>query len=121
MTIKQLCKIAHKIAKEKGFWSFETRKNGGGKIVKTTRLKERNNGELIALMHSELSEALEALRNGNSKSDHIPKFSFLEEEMADLLIRVGDFCEARRVRLEEAVKAKMKFNKMRPYKHGKSF
>ena len=29
--------------------------------------KDRSNGELIALMHSELSEALEALRNGNPK------------------------------------------------------
>ena len=38
----------HETAKSKGWWD-----------------SERNDGELIALMHSELSEALEALRNGN--------------------------------------------------------
>ena len=51
---------------------------------------ERNNGEMIALMHSELSEALEAERHGNPPSDHIPKFSGMEEEFADVIIRIMD-------------------------------
>ena len=41
--------------------------------------------------------------------------------MADVLIRIGDYCGANNLRLEEAVKAKMEFNKTRPYKHGKKF
>jgi NTP pyrophosphatase (non-canonical NTP hydrolase) len=121
MTIKEMCKQAHKTAVEKGFWSDTARiKKAQAKGLATAEIV-RNDGEMIALMHSELSEALEALRHGNGKSDHIPEFSFLEEEMADLCIRVGDFCEARGVRLDEAIKAKMAFNKTRPHKHGKEF
>jgi NTP pyrophosphatase (non-canonical NTP hydrolase) len=37
-------------------------------------------------MHSELSEALEALRSGNKPDDHIPAFSGLAAELADVLL-----------------------------------
>ena len=104
MEIKELCKESHRIAVSKGFWD-----------------KERNDGEMIALMHSELSEALEGLRHGNPKSDKIPNFSAVEEEFADLLIRIGDTIEARGYRIEEAILAKMKYNENRPHMHGKSF
>lgn len=103
LTIKKLQKIAHQIAKEKGFWD-----------------NDRNNGELIALIHSELSEALEGLRK-NLKSDHIKEFLMVEEELADAMIRIADMAEARGYRLEQAIKAKLKYNKKRPYRHDKKF
>jgi NTP pyrophosphatase (non-canonical NTP hydrolase) len=81
----------------------------------------RNNGELIALVHSELSEALEGLRHGNPPSEHIPEFSAAEEEMADAVIRIADMCAARGWDLQGAIESKMEFNKGRPRKHGKEF
>lgn len=92
-------------------------------VAKTTTLKgwtvrERHDAELIALMHSELSEALEGLRYGNNPSDHIPEFSAAEEEFADLIIRMMDMEYTRKWRVAEALIAKIAYNKTRPYKHG---
>jgi len=79
---------------------------------------ERNDGELIALMHSELSEALEALRHDNPASDHIPDFTGVEEELADVIIRIMDYAVAKNHRVAEAVIAKIEFNAGRDFKHG---
>ena len=72
----------------------------------------------ISLMHAELSECLEAYREGNPKSEHIPQFSAVEEELADVIIRVLDHATARHYKIGAAVLAKMMFNEDRPVKHG---
>lgn len=87
----------HAIAKEKGWWD-----------------SQRNEAELIALMHSELSEALEAMRNHGKKED-------IAEELADCCIRIFDYCGAHKIDLEEALTKKIAYNKTRPYRHGKKF
>lgn len=75
-------------------------------------------GTLIALMHSELSEALEAMRRGNPASKKIPAFSQVEEELADVVIRIMDFAGLHGLDLGGAIEAKMAMNEGRSYRHG---
>jgi hypothetical protein len=72
-------------------------------------------------MHSELSEALEAQRLGSPPDKHLPEFLNEEVELADCIIRILDYAEARDFRVIEAMIAKHAFNKTRPYKHNKKF
>ena len=82
------------------------------------RVTLAHDAQCIALMHSELSEALEALRHGNPESEHLPGFSGVEEELADVVLRAMDYAARRKLLLGEAIVAKINFNKTRAYKHG---
>lgn len=83
-------------------------------------LKSLQNATRIALMHSELSEALEGLRHGNKPSDKIGDsgFSQAEEEYADTIIRIQDHSEGMGWRIGEAIEAKRAFNATRSHRHG---
>lgn len=72
----------------------------------------RNKGELIALMHSELSEMMEAERK-NLMDDKLPHRKGAEVELADLLIRAFDYAGAHGFDLDGAVAEKRAYNRIR--------
>lgn len=81
----------------------------------------RADGEMIALMHSELSEALEELRNGRAPNETYfngQKPEGVPIELADVVIRIFDFCGQHKINLQSAIVTKMVYNQTRPHRHG---
>ncbi len=96
MRISEISRVVHKNAVDHGFWE-----------------KPRSIPEMLCLIHSEVSEALEAKKKGNMDN--------FEEELADIAIRLFDMCEGLDIDLEAAIAKKHAFNKTRPHKHDKDF
>lgn len=82
--------------------------------------KPREDGTVVALIHSELSEALEGLRHGNPLSDKIGHAGYTqaEEEMADAIIRIMDTAQHKGWNIPGAILSKMEYNNKRTYRHG---
>jgi NTP pyrophosphatase (non-canonical NTP hydrolase) len=76
--------------------------------------------EMVALLHSEASEALEAYRNHEPMSwrDEKNKPQGVASEFADLIIRVCHYAELLGIDLEEEVEQKLQYNLTRGYRHG---
>ena len=93
-SLNELARLCHSIAVEKGFWE-----------------KERNIGEALMLIVTELAEAMEAHR--------IQDDANFKEELADSFIRLLDLCGGLGIDIEEEIYKKSTKNKNRPHKHGK--
>lgn len=125
MEIKTLVAKAHENAVKHGFWE---------PILEF--------GTAIALIHTELSEALEEMRAGNRIRPGSPtpmkyysgggyvatdptkccvKPEGVAVELADAVIRIADLCGHLGIDLEAAIVEKMTYNEGREYKHGKQF
>jgi NTP pyrophosphatase (non-canonical NTP hydrolase) len=119
MTLKQLCKISHKLARLKGFWGDY------GKDLTTYKdyyVKDRNISEMLMLTVSELGEACNALRKNNLQHNAGAwRKDTFEDEIADTFIRLADMCEALDIDIDWQIKKKLQYNRTRPYKHGKAF
>lgn len=110
----------HALAKLQGWWD-----------------KSPSFPEIIALCHSELSEALEAYRNGKEPQ----AISYLEKnctrvgidecstsrcakpegipiELADCILRILDYCGHADIDIDTAISIKHQYNQTRPYRHG---
>ena len=101
MKINKLSEIAHKVAREKGFYDKYDDEN------------KRSITEFLMLIVTELSEACEADRNSD--------FDKFKEEIADTYIRLGDMCGYLDIDVESEILKKVKINKNREYKHGKKY
>lgn len=103
----------HECAHAKGWWKEKVQlEDQGPYALATSQLAG------LALVHSEISEAVEAIRAGNPPDDKIPEFSGAEAECADAVIRLMDLAERYDWRLAEAIAAKSQYNITRLHKHG---
>ena len=112
-------------------------------------VKNENIGQTLCLIHSEISEALEAIRKDNSARKHIflmPKNDLkklqlnvdceeeywkllfskhvkdtFEDEIADTFIRLMDLVGALEIDIDMHIELKRRFNSLRPFKNGKAF
>lgn len=80
--------------------------------INTGELLVRNKGELIALIHSEISEVLEGVRK-DKMDDHLPHLKAEVVELADALIRIFDYAGAFGLDIEGAYLEKKAYNKVR--------
>lgn len=77
-----------------------------------TRFGKALVAEKLALIHSEVSEAMEGARKG-LMDDKLPHRKMIEVELADTVIRIGDLAGALGLDLGGAIAEKMAYNAVR--------
>ena len=110
LSVKQLTKLVHDINVKSGWW---TDINTGESLVSEQgEQPKRNVPEMLCLVHSEVSEAMEGFRK-NLMDDKLPHRQMLEVELADAVIRILDMCGGLGLDLEGAIFEKLAYNAQR--------
>ena len=112
LTLNEWKQEVHDLAVKKGWW---TDTKTGEPVDPESKIPEA-----IALIHSELSEALTEFRNNKPHVLRIEngKPEGLSVELADAVLRIFDLCGALDIDLEAVLAIKHQYNKTRPYRHG---
>jgi NTP pyrophosphatase (non-canonical NTP hydrolase) len=101
-SVDVLVKACHARAYNNGWWNDP----------KTGEYKPRPVPELLCLIHSEVSEALEGYRK-DLNDDHLPQHKMLDTELADALIRICDAAGGLGIDLAQIVVDKLNYNDSR--------
>lgn len=74
---------------------------------------DRNVPEMLCLIHSEISEALEGYRKDLVDS-HLPQYDNLDVELADAVIRILDLSSYLGIDIGQVISDKFDYNQVRP-------
>jgi hypothetical protein len=141
LALNEIAEEVHANSVQHGWWGdlsdYDTKSGRLNPEWRAILHKARSFGDIIALIHSEASEALEEYRNGHDPTetywlhrngatvgnpkDFPPGWTKPEGvpiEFADIIIRVLDACAAYGIDISEVMRIKMEYNKTRPFKHG---
>jgi NTP pyrophosphatase (non-canonical NTP hydrolase) len=125
--LNNLAKQINVRAREKGFWNsmdsaidvLEDHASEYGVSKDTIKAtKDAFIAQKIALVHGELSEAIEAMRNNMYGTE---KKSTFEDEIGDAIMRLLDIAAQMDINIEAQIAWKMDYNLSRAQKHGKEF
>lgn len=108
--MKNLIKQIHEQNVKAGWWTDLI--TGTDLTSRNGEPAKRNVPEMLCLIHSEISEAMEGHRK-NLMDDKLPHRSMLEVELADAVIRICDMAGGLGLDLDGAIQEKLEFNKHR--------